>query len=43
MLQKVKDIALGTQMAGGLISRHQLINIATFVVSKRPDTLDRLW
>ena len=32
MLKKVKDIALGTRMAGGVISRRQLISIATGVV-----------
>ena len=29
MVKKVKDIALGTRMAGGVISRCQLISIAT--------------
>ena len=32
MLKKVKDIALGTRMAGGVINRRQLISIATGVV-----------
>ena len=31
MLKKVKDIALGTRMAGGVINRRQLISIATGV------------
>ena len=32
MLKKVKEIVLGTRMAGGVINRHQLISIATGVV-----------
>ena len=32
MLKKVKDIALGTRMAGAVINRCQLISIATGVV-----------
>ena len=32
MLKKVKDIVLGTRMAGGVINRRQLISIATGVV-----------
>ena len=32
MLKKVKDIALGTRMAGGVINRRQLVSIATGVV-----------
>ena len=32
MLKKVKDIALGTRMAGGVINRRQLTSIATGVV-----------
>ena len=32
MLKKVKDIALETRMAGGVISRRQLRSIATGVV-----------
>ena len=32
MLKKVKDIALGTRMAGGVINRRQLISIAIGVV-----------
>ena len=32
MLKKVKEIALGTRMAGGVINRRQLISIATRVV-----------
>ena len=32
MLKNVKDIALGTRMAGGVISRRQLISIATGAV-----------
>ena len=32
MLKKVKDIALGTRMAGEAIKRRQLISIATGVV-----------
>ena len=32
MLKKVKDIALGARMAGGVINRRQLISIATGVV-----------
>ena len=32
MLKKVKDIALGTRMAGRVINRRQLISIATGVV-----------
>ena len=32
MLKKVKDIALGTRMTGGVINMRQLISIATGVV-----------
>ena len=32
MLKKVKEMALGTRMAGGVINRRQLISIATGVV-----------
>ena len=32
MLKEVKDIALGTRMAGGVINRRQLISIATEVL-----------
>ena len=32
MLKKIKDIALGTRMAGGVINRRQVISIATGVV-----------
>ena len=32
MLKKIKNIALGTRMAGGVINRRQLISIATGVV-----------
>ena len=32
MLKKIKDIALGTRMAEGVISKRQLISIATGVV-----------
>ena len=32
MLKKVKDIALGTRMAGGVINRRHLISMATGVV-----------
>ena len=32
MLKKVKDIALGTRMAVGVINRRQVINIATGMV-----------
>ena len=39
MLKKVKDIALGTRMAGGVISRLQLISIATGVVRSNNSNL----
>ena len=40
MLKKVKDIALGTRMAGGVINRRQLISIATDVVrANNPNVL----
>ena len=39
MLKKVKDIALGTRIVGGVINMRQLISIATGVVTANNSTL----
>ena len=39
MLKKVKDIALGTRMAGGVINRRHLISMATGVVRMNGQSL----
>ena len=39
MLKKVKGITMGTQMAGGVINRRQLISITTGVVRANNPTL----
>ena len=40
IVKKVKDIAIGTRQAGGVINRRQIINIARGVVrSNNPDIL----
>ena len=40
LIKKVKDIAIGTPQAGGVINRRQILNIAKGVVkSNNPDIL----
>ena len=40
LIKKVKDIAIGTRQAGGVINRRQIVNIAKGVVrANNPDIL----
>ena len=44
LLKKVKDIAIGTRAAGGVINRKQILNIAKGVVRENnAQCIERVW